>query len=60
MIWPLGGFGRLKLAIYLEQVFRVELPDEASERFVLVADIVDYFSSRYFRDVEFPVLAEAA
>lgn len=50
----LGGFGRLKLAIYLEEVFGVELPDEASERFVLVADIVDYFSS------ELPGQAEAA
>ena len=68
-IWPstrladdlaLGGVGRLKLAIYLEEVFGVELPDEALDRFVVVADIIDYFSSRYFRDVEFPVLAEAA
>jgi acyl carrier protein len=68
-IWPstrladdlaLGGFGRLKLAIYLEEVFGVELPDEALERFVVVADIVDYFSSRYFRDVELPMVAEAA
>jgi len=56
----LGGFGRLKLAIYLEEVFGVELPDEALERFVVVADIADYFSSRYFRDVELPVVAEAA
>ena len=68
-IWPstrladdlaLGGFGRLKLAIYLEEVFGVELPDEALERFVVVADIIDYFSSRHFRDLELPMLAEAA
>ena len=56
----LGGFGRLKLAIYLEEAFGVELPDEALERFVVVADIVDYFGSRHFRDVELPAVTEAA
>jgi acyl carrier protein len=67
-IWPstrladdlaLGGFGRLKLAVYLEEVFEIELPDEAVEGFVVVADIVDYFSGRYFRDIELPALALA-
>jgi acyl carrier protein len=56
----LGGFGRLKLAIYLEEAFAVELQDKALERFVVVADIVDYFSRRHFRDVESSALTEAA
>jgi acyl carrier protein len=56
----LGGFGRLKLAIYLEEVFDVELRDEALERFVTVSDVVDYFSGLCFRDIEPPVLAIAA
>lgn len=38
----LGGFGRIKLAIYLEEAFNIELPDEALERFVTVADIIRY------------------
>ena len=56
----LGGFRRLELAIYLEEIFNVELSDEALERFVTVADIVKYISGRYFRDVEPSWLAEVA
>jgi acyl carrier protein len=50
------GFGRfdfLKVAIYLEEAFDIELPDEALKRFVTIGDIVKYLSRRYFRDVEF-------
>ena len=46
----LGGFGRLKLAIYLEEIFDLEFLDEALERFVTVADVVKHISGRYFRD----------
>jgi acyl carrier protein len=56
----LGGFGQLKLAICLKEAFEMELPAGALEGFVVVADIVDYFSGRYFRDIELPVLAMAA
>ena len=56
----LGGFGRLKLAIYLEEGLGLELSDEVLERFVTVADIVSYSSRRYFKDAEFPTLAAAA
>lgn len=41
-----GGFSRLKLAIYLEEIFGVELPDEVLKRFITVADIVNYLSRR--------------
>ena len=56
----LGGFGRLKLAIYLEEAFDVELSDDILERAVTVADIVRYISGHYFADVEPFRLAEAA
>jgi len=60
--WGLGRFGLLKLAIYLEEAFDLELPDEAIARFLTVADIVSYFSRRYFRDFQspLPVVAIAA
>jgi acyl carrier protein len=38
----IGRFGRLKLALYLEETFDVELPDEAVERFETVGDIAQY------------------
>lgn len=38
----IGRFGRLKLALYLEETFDVELPDEAVEQFETVGDIVQY------------------
>jgi acyl carrier protein len=48
----LGGFDRLKLAIYLEEIFDIELSDEVSEQFATVADIVKYIGGHYFQDVE--------
>ncbi len=48
----LSRFGRLKLAICLEEAFEVELEDEDVEQFTVIGDIVTYISSRYFRDVE--------
>ena len=56
----LGGLGRIKLAICLEEVFDIELTDEVLEHFVTVADIVRYVDGHYFRDVEPSDLAEAA
>ncbi len=38
----LGRFGRIRLALYLEETFDVELPDEDVERFDTVGDIVRY------------------
>ena len=55
----LGRFGLLKLAISLEAVFDLELADEVVARFVTVADIVSYFSRRYFRDFQTPLPAVA-
>jgi acyl carrier protein len=40
----LGRFGRIKLAVYLEETFDVELTDEAVDRFDTVGDIVQYVS----------------
>ena len=51
----LGRFGRLRLAICLEEVFDVELSDEVVASFVTVDDVVGYFSRRYFRDFSAPV-----
>ena len=48
----LSRFGRLKLAICLEEAFDVELEDEDIEQFTVVGDIVSYISSRYFRDAD--------
>ena len=56
----LGRVGRLKLAIHLEDIFAIEISDEALQRFVSIADIVSYSSHRYFRDIELPTLAVAA
>ncbi len=38
----LSRFGKLKLAIFLEEVFDVELSNERMAQFVTVADIVKY------------------
>ena len=46
----LRRFGRLRLAICLEEAFDDELSDDALERFVTVGDIIRYFSRRIFRD----------
>ncbi len=48
----LSRFGRLKLAICLEEAFDVELEDEEVEQFTVIGDIVSYLSSRYFRDAD--------
>ncbi len=40
----LGRFGRIRLALYLEEIFDVEIPDEAVDRFDTVGDIVSYVS----------------
>ncbi len=48
----LGGFDRLKLAIYLEESFDVELSNEVLEHFATVADIVKYIGRHYFQDIE--------
>lgn len=39
-----GRFGRIKLALYLEETFDVEIPDEVVARFDTVGDIVRYVS----------------
>lgn len=48
----LSGFGKLKLAIFLEEIFDVELSNERVEQFATVSDIVKYIGLRCFRDVE--------
>lgn len=48
----LGGFGRLKLAICLEEIFDVELSDDVLEQAVTVADIVKYIGGHYCQDTE--------
>jgi acyl carrier protein len=40
----LRRFDRIRLAMYLEENFDVEIPDEAVERFDTVADIARYLS----------------
>lgn len=40
----LGSFARLKLALYLEETFEVEIPDDAVAHFDTVGDIVRYMS----------------
>ena len=46
-----GRIARLKLALSLEEIFDHELPDDVVDGFATLADIVRYFSRRYFRDV---------
>jgi acyl carrier protein len=40
----LGRFARIKLALYLEETFDVEITDEAVERFNTIGDVVRYVS----------------
>lgn len=47
----LGGFDRLKLAMYLEEIFDIELSDDILERSVTVADIVKYIGGHCLQDV---------
>ncbi len=48
----IGRFGRLKLAVCLEELFDIELQDKTVEQFDTLGDIVTYLSYRYFRDIE--------
>ncbi len=48
----LGSFDRLKLAMYLEETFDVELSDDVLKQAVTVADIIKYISGHYFQDVD--------
>ncbi len=56
----LSGFGKLKLAIFLEEIFDVELSNERVEQFATVFDIVKYIGVHCSRDVEPLQLAEVA
>lgn len=40
----LGLFGRMRLGLYLEEMFETEIPNEALKRFDTVGDIVRYMS----------------
>ena len=48
----LGRFGRIKLALYLEETFDGEISDEAVEQFDTVGDIVRYMRRRSLHHVE--------
>ncbi len=56
----LGRFGRLKLAVCLEELFDIELQNNAVEQFDTLGDIVSYLSYRYFRDIDSTALTIAA
>jgi acyl carrier protein len=49
----LGRFARLKLALYLEETFEVEIPDEAVAHFATVGDIVRYMSRWSLQSLDF-------
>ncbi|MBV8091740.1 MAG: hypothetical protein JO110_00615 [Acetobacteraceae bacterium] len=48
----LGRFGRAKLALSLEEVCDIELPDQVLKRFSTIGDIVEYLNRYYLPDVE--------
>lgn len=50
----LGRFGRIRLALYLEETFEVEIPDEDVDRFDTVGDIVRYVSRWCADGTDFP------
>jgi acyl carrier protein len=50
----LGRFGRIRLALYLEETFDFEIPDEAVDRFDTVGDIVRYVSRWCLDDTDLP------
>jgi acyl carrier protein len=56
----LGGFGLVKLALYLEELFDIELTDDALERFLTVGDIVKHLTRNFFQDADCSELAKAA
>jgi acyl carrier protein len=49
----LGRFARLKLALYLEETFEVEISDEAVADFDTVGDIVRYMSRWSLASLDF-------
>jgi acyl carrier protein len=55
----LGRIGRMMLGISLEEVFKIDLPDEILENAVTVADIVKYMARRYYRDIDATSTTEA-
>ncbi|MBV8589573.1 MAG: acyl carrier protein [Acetobacteraceae bacterium] len=55
----LGRFGLVKLALSLEEVFGIELPDEALKQFSTIANIVRYLKRHYRHEVEFSWCAAA-
>ena len=50
----------VELLMALEETFQTELPQDVSEQFRNVADVVTYLSRRYFRDAADANLARAA
>jgi len=56
----ISRFGRLKLAVCLEELFDIELQNNAVEQFDTIGDIVTYLSYRYFRDIDPSALTIAA
>jgi acyl carrier protein len=46
----LGKFGRIRLALHLEETFDIEISDEAVDRFDTVGDIVHYMSRWWLED----------
>ena len=50
----------MKLAIFLEEIFDIELSNEKVEQFATVSDIVKYIGMHCFRNAEPLYLAEVA
>ena len=48
----LGPFRMLKLALYLEEMFGIELSDEDLSRLVTVGDIVQHLTCNNFKQVK--------
>jgi acyl carrier protein len=49
----LGRFARIKLALYLEETFEVEIPDETVAHFHTIGDIVRYMSRCSLKSLDF-------
>ena len=56
----LSRFGVLRFALYLEEIFDIELSDEVLNRCSTLGDIVKYLSRHYFRDIALPLSPLAA
>jgi acyl carrier protein len=54
----LGRFGLLRFALYLEELFDLQLSDEALNRCSTIGDIVKHLSRHYFRDIAWPVRSQ--